>query len=270
MKYVVDEKTKEAVPVRVIENLEAVKGLIHPLRQKILQLLSDKSMYPLLIAKELRIQEQKVYYHLRVLEKYGFVEKREGEPGAMKFYTTRHVGYCILPRFAKAKTKDAPLLAFRPLPKLLEGFVEDGRIACKVVVGAPFPHGELKRTSKSGYIAGEVTAVLGMYGRSEEKLVYTDIEIENFEENFIIISGLLVNTLQKKFNRYLPIKFDNTGNKIISTISGNEYTEPESGIICKIQNPFNRRKHVLVLAGIESLGTKACVFAFKKYLEIIG
>jgi DNA-binding MarR family transcriptional regulator len=270
MKYIYDNKSKVAIPTEVLKEKKAIKVLTHPIRWEILKLLSEKPYYPLKIAKILKLHEQKVYYHLHLLRKYNFIEEKKSEGGISKYYTTKPTAYSIIPNWVKSKIREVSINAFAPPPKILEGFIEDGKINSKIVVGGTIPHGKLKRISRSSFIAGEIAVVLGKYGQSEERLVYTDIDLPTKKDNLIVISGMHVNTIQKELNNYLPIKFDKSGNKIISTISKEEYSEPDTGFICKIRNPFDKSKNVIVIAGLESTGTKAAVFAFKNYLTKIS
>src|SRR3989344_7190285 len=52
---------------------------------KILRLLAEGEMYPKEISRELRLQEQKVYYHVGQLEKKGFIRlaRKEERGGAL-------------------------------------------------------------------------------------------------------------------------------------------------------------------------------------------
>ena len=266
MKYIYDDKSKIAIPTEILKDKDAIKVLTHPIRWRILEILSEKPIYPLKIAKSLKLHEQKVYYHLRLLEKYNFVERKKTNEGVIKYYTTKPIAYSIIPKWVKSKVKEISINAFAPPPAILDGFIEDGKINCKIVVGGTIPHGKLKRISRSSYIAGEIAVTLGRYGSSEKQLVYTDMNLDTKKSNLIIVSGMHVNIIQAELNKYLPIRFDKSGNKIISTISKEEYSEPNTGFICRVKNPFDKTKSVIVIAGLESSGTKAAVHAFKRYL----
>jgi len=70
--YFVDmtEKGAKVLPVKV---LERGKVLLSETSMRILELLAEKPMYPKEVARRLRIQEQKVYYHMRNLEELGII-----------------------------------------------------------------------------------------------------------------------------------------------------------------------------------------------------
>ena len=51
----------------VFDDPERLKAVLSKLSWRILQLLSEKEMYPMEVAKKLGVHEQKVYYHIRKL-----------------------------------------------------------------------------------------------------------------------------------------------------------------------------------------------------------
>jgi len=73
---------------------ELLKVLSNPTRRKILAKLVQERHYPLQLSKELRISQQAITKHLRVMEEYGVVESvsvRSGEGPPRKLYkTSRH------------------------------------------------------------------------------------------------------------------------------------------------------------------------------------
>ena len=67
---------------------ENAKSLSSGLAVRILQLLAEKPMYPIELANSLKVHEQKVYYHIRNLERAGVIRvvKQEGRQGAVAKY----------------------------------------------------------------------------------------------------------------------------------------------------------------------------------------
>ncbi len=53
--------------IAVFEDPEKLKSVLNKLSWKILQLLSEKEMYPMEVARKLNMHEQNVYYHIRKL-----------------------------------------------------------------------------------------------------------------------------------------------------------------------------------------------------------
>ena len=90
----------------------------------------------------------------------------------------------------------------------------------------------------------------------------TEIREKELKENLIIFGGPVVNNITNKINNQLPIHFD--GKKIVSKISKKSYFSDENGIIIKTENPFNKNKKILLIAGKRHAGTRACIIAFLK------
>ena len=68
--YVVkkDKQGVVSLPAKELD-FNSVRYLSSELAQKILKIIADKPSYPKEIAKNLKVHEQKVYYHIRNLEK---------------------------------------------------------------------------------------------------------------------------------------------------------------------------------------------------------
>ncbi|AKB85222.1 transcriptional regulator, ArsR family [Methanococcoides methylutens MM1] len=66
------------------------EALSHPLRLKLLYMLSEREWYVYELAKELNVSRQVLYLHLKRLEKAGFVESdlrlEEDDMRAKKFF----------------------------------------------------------------------------------------------------------------------------------------------------------------------------------------
>ncbi|HLC59556.1 MAG TPA: winged helix-turn-helix domain-containing protein [archaeon] len=269
--HLLDKEKKKLYPTHVITDAKTLKIISHPLRLKIMEVLAVTNKYPLEIARELKVHEQLVYYHMRILEKHGIVTREKAKyKGMPELFSLKKVAYTFLPNYVEPMDHDVSIHKYVKIPRLLEGFIKDGAINCKIVTGSATPHGRFKASMRSGHLAGEIAALLGRYGHASERICFQDLDVQNLKDNFIIIGGFIVNTLEDTFNKYSPIRFNESGNKIISTLSNREYTEPENAFICKFPNPFDKSKQVLVLAGIESLATKGAVLTFVKYFDRIN
>ena len=77
-----------AKDIAVFEDPERLKSVLNKLSWKILQLLSEKEMYPLEVARKLGIHEQKFYYHIRKLARAGAIKvvREEKNKGAVAKY----------------------------------------------------------------------------------------------------------------------------------------------------------------------------------------
>ena len=78
----------KAKDIMIFDDPERLRAVLAKLGWRILHLLSKKEMYPIEIAKKLKIHEQKVYYHIRKLLKAGLVTvaREEEKKGAVAKY----------------------------------------------------------------------------------------------------------------------------------------------------------------------------------------
>jgi DNA-binding Lrp family transcriptional regulator len=60
-------------PVMIIESFEAIKAIADPLRNQILEVLTPAPLTINQIAHKLGLSPSKLYYHVNMLEKYGFI-----------------------------------------------------------------------------------------------------------------------------------------------------------------------------------------------------
>ena len=90
------------------------------------------------------------------------------------------------------------------------------------------------------------------------------------KNNLIVIGGPTGNTVTQELNEYLPIYFDEkVGWSLFSKASGKRYQDDLAGVIIKMDNPFDKEKKILLLAGSRTRGTMAAVMALTKHAEEI-
>jgi len=139
------------------------------------------------------------------------------------------------------------------------------------VVGSPDQHGEDQVRARDGHLAGEIGLKLGKNRLDFETVWDTQVvRDELFDENMVVIGGILTNTVTKKFNEDFPAYFsgDSFPYREIKTPKS-EYTDPDIGIIA-------RKENKIMVAGVRNTGTKAAVKAFqqedfdKDYLVVKG
>ena len=88
------------------------------------------------------------------------------------------------------------------------------------------------------------------------------------KENLILIGGPVTNRITKKINDKLPIRFDKRKN-IYSSLSKKTYRSDDCGLIVKIDNPYNKEKKILIIAGKRNSGTRSAILAFlQKFNEL--
>jgi len=273
--FVVDKRKNEifSLPAKEIKASDA-KNLSSALAGKILKLLSSKPMYPIEIARELKVHEQKVYYHIRNLEGCGAirvvkVEERHG--ATAKYYAVDQPAFVI--KFKDLESTQR-IFQFKGDSQFLEPFIKDGQLNALIIVGSPDPHGPEKARSRDGYYGMDLALFLGTFLNYVPKLnVKLDTEARDEDirsNNLILIGGPVVNKITQEVNSKLPVRFSKEDQWAIkSTISGNVYPTDEAGLIVKTKNPFNSDKSILVVAGKRHSGTRAAIIAFLKHFKEI-
>ncbi len=248
------------------------KSMSSGLAIRILKLLAERPMYPIELANALKVHEQKVYYHIRNLEKAGIIRvtKQEGKQGAVaKYYGLEKPAFCV--RF-KGMEETHKLFSIKGGSEFLEPFIKDGQLNALIIVGSPDPHGPEKARSKDGYYGMDLALFLGTFLNYVPKFYVkldTDAREEDFKQNnLILIGGPVVNRVTWLVNPKLPVRFDRDQHWAIhSTISDNSYPSDESGVIVKAKNPFNPDKSILLVAGKRYFGTRAAIIAFLKHFD---
>ena len=89
--------------------------------------------------------------------------------------------------------------------------------------------------------------------------------------NLISIGGPGTNIVTAEYNKYLPIKFNesNFWAGLVEERFHKLYTLDNHGLIAKIKNPYGEYGNVIVVAGVRSIGTKSAVIALTNYSEKI-
>ena len=151
-----------SLPAKEIKPEDA-KTLSSGLAVRILKLLAAKPMYPIELANELKVHEQKVYYNIRNLEGAGIIRvvKQEGRQGAVaKYYGLDKPSVFV--RFRELE-ETHKLFSPKKGSEFLEPFVKDGQLNALIVVGSPDPHGPEKARSKDGYYGMDLALFLGTF-----------------------------------------------------------------------------------------------------------
>lgn len=277
-------KTQEVKEITILKDAQNLKLMLGTLSWKILTILSKKEMYPIEVAKQLGIHEQKVYYHIRKLQKAGAitVQKEEKKKGATaKYYKTVSPAFGV--EFAGGyKQIENICLINERVQSFFEEFVTKGVLDAKIIVGSPQPHGPFKTSSRDGHYAAHLSLFLGQFAKMpSEFAVKLDVDVKAEKEeknNLILVGGPGTNLLAQEINDYLPIKFIMQSSEQGFLLGGLQsqktmrvYTSDASGLVAKIVNPWDKDKRIIILAGNKAVGTKACVLAltncWKKTLQ---
>jgi len=268
------KKTKEqtlSLPAKELD-FSQVKPLTSKLAQGILSLLAKMPLYPKAIAKQLGVNEQKVYYHIRRLEKAGIVKVSRSEAiggTTANFYSLTFPAFVV--KFGEWKVA-SKIEELEEKPRsFMEPFIEDGNLNAVIIVGSPDPHGPEKARSRDGYYGIDLSLFMGTFLNYVPELnvkLDTEARREDLEKNLILIGGPVVNSITEMINDRLQIRFIKEENwKVKSLISGKEYLSDEIGVIVKAKNPFNPKKYILLVAGKRHAGTRAVIIAFIRHFE---
>ena len=156
--------------IQIVSDPKKLKSVLNPLSFQILELLWHQEAYPLEISKTLGVDEQKIYYHIRNLQKAGLIEvvaKREIKGALAKYFKTvapsagfeLPVGeepYEEVRGMAdSSEQKNVLLRVFSPF------ISKSGDFNGFIVVGSPDPHGPFKAHARDGHYAMYLTMALG-------------------------------------------------------------------------------------------------------------
>jgi len=246
----------------LLDDPEQLKALAHPLRFKILRMLSETPLYPKEISKRLGVNEQLIYYHITELKRRGFLKEVSSQKirGARSvMYGLSSDGYAVL--FLEREEKTERGVA---LPAFFGEIMREGKLV--IVLSSPQPHGPYRSRGIDHHLIAQLTFHLGAsFGhlRGLEIVLDTNVREETLQENnILLVGGPAVNMITARINSKMPIQFDvSRDNTIVSKLSGKEYYEPEDGVIEVIENPFNPEKKAIVIAGKSYPGTRAVLMA---------
>lgn len=276
-----DGSSQKVKEIAIMQDAQKLKMILGKLSWNILTMLSEKEMYPLEIARQLGVHEQKVYYHVRKLAKAGAIKetKEEKKKGATaKYYKTTSPAFGI--ELPKGYTIIQNSHLWRVDGQIQEFFKEyvnsKGVLDGKIVVGSPTPHGPFKTSARDGHYAAHLALFLGQFAKMpEDFIVKLDVDVKAEKEeknNLVLVGGPGTNLLTQEINGYLPVKFNMQSSNQGFLLGGltsektlRVYTADAIGLIAKIVNPWDPAKRIIVLAGNKAVGTKACVLALTNF-----
>jgi hypothetical protein len=269
-----------AKDITVFEDPEKLKSVLNKLSWKILQILSEKEMYPMEVARKLGVHEQKVYYHIRKLVKakaIKVVREEEKKGATAKYYKATFPAAGIELPFGRQKLNSFPVNSIDDkMKQFLSPIIKGSSFDGKIVVGSPDPHGPFKAKARDGHYAAYLTFFLGQFvDLPEDFPIKLDVDVKAEKEennNLILVGGPGTNLITQELNEFLSIRFNMMPSEhgyllggLVSEKTGKVYTADTMGLIARIANPWNKTKKVIVLAGNKAIGTKACVLALTKF-----
>ena len=251
---------------------EKALSILSEERLRILKALCREPKYPAELARELKMQVQTLYYHIRLLSEAKLVEiaeyeERKGGSLAKRYGCPAGAISVVL----SEKWKPFSERSAKAVPAFLKPFISNGYLDAKIIVGSPDPHGKF-RARGSELCGMELAMLLGSHASYSHPLYYLDTETQEKTKknsNLILIGGPKVNMVTDEINSHLPIRFEEKGFGIHSTLSNKKYTE-NFGIIEVIESPFNMSKRILLIAGSNHSATRAAVLALNREMEKIS
>ena len=271
-----------AKEIAIFEDPAKLKAVLNKLSWEILQLLSEKEMYPMEVARKLKLHEQKVYYHIRKLSKAGAIKvvREEEKKGAIaKYYKATFPAMGVELPFGYQKINSFPVVDVdEKMNQFLSPLIKDGVFDGKIVVGSPDPHGPFKAKARDGHYAAYLAFFLGQLVVLPDNFpikLDVDVKVEKEEcNNLILVGGPGTNLITQELNEFLPIRFNMIPSEhgfllggLVSEKTKKVYPADNMGLIAKIPNPWNKKNSMIVLAGNKAVGTKACVLAITKFWE---
>ncbi len=242
---------------------------------KVLKKISATEAYPKMIAEELNMHEQKVYYHVRKLEDAGLIEvyKREKVGGALcKFYrpTSEAFGFSLTDEWKRVQM-DRSSVSSKVMDFFSE-FVGEGTFQGSIVVGSPKEHGPFMTSSRDGHYAVQLGIFLGKFCDLEERFVVkldTEVKAEGANDrHLMMVGGPITNMVSRDLNESLDVRFDWEQKtwEIFSNITGERYSGENTGLIAKVwENGYAR----ILLSGLDFEGTKTCIIGITQKPEEI-
>jgi DNA-binding PadR family transcriptional regulator len=273
MAWLVEEEDGEisSLHARVMKPSE-LKSALSPLAWKIMELLAERPYYPKEMSKKMKIHEQKIYYHIRNLEKAKLVEivREERRQGAItKYYSITEPAFALM---LKPMEHSSKIFKIKDEQReFLEPFIQDGKFNALFVLGSHEPHGPTKEVGHDGVYAANMALFFGSFLNYVPKASVkfdTEIKKTSMKSNLILIGGPAVNSIIADINSKLPIRFgkvqykNNYYDSFHSNLSNKTYSDENYGLIVKIRNPYDKEKSILVIGGRKFKGTRAAMLAF--------
>ena len=269
------ENGEQKVYNSVFVEHQHVNILSNDLALQIVSKLAQTKACAMDLSRELNQHEQKIYYYLRKLETAGVIKKVGTE---RRFGMIAKMYSAVSPIVATKLYDDGSIITSNNggnthLHKLLNTFVENGKLNAKIVVGDTYPHGKYNKPDLFSLFLIDFFLALGskinnLNSQSYEIDVFikkSDLE----ENNIILIGNNMSNTIIESVNDKIPVHFTDH-ETIKSKITNKEYNDPRIGVIIKCDNPFNKNKGMLLIGGTTCRSMRAVNTALLSGLKEIS
>lgn len=243
----------------------AASGVGH----NILRFLAKGPSYPSLIARELRLYHQVVYYHVKRLEAAGLIERvstRTVRGGKAQLYALASGGYAVEFEVKSERLGLSTTLGrSERLGRFLKEFItDDGQFDGWIVVGSPEAHGPNRTQGRDGHYAIQLGFALGQFVRLPRTFpvkLDVDLKAEKLQgSNLLVVGGPRTNLLSAELNQHMPVNFSEEGFfGAIVDAEGRRHVSEFDSVLTKIRNPWAPEKVCVVAAGLSGAATKAAV-----------
>ncbi|MEM0118627.1 MAG: helix-turn-helix domain-containing protein [Conexivisphaerales archaeon] len=264
--------------VELLEEASALKSASDEMALAIMREASNGPVYSREIASRLKVREQTVYYHVRKLVSLGL----------LRVHSTQLVRGALAKR-VEASSQGLAFIydrgSLKPLSRrpdsdsfrrFFKEFVQDGSFRGYIVVGSPEPHGRFRASARDGHYATQLALYIGSIALPSSSFAVkldTDTKVEmSYTDNMVLIGGPATNQIMADVNNTLPVRFDETNYWAgLLDEKGRRFSSDTDALIAKVRNPFNPQKHIVAIAGIRHVGTKAAVIALTQQPdEVLG
>lgn len=269
-KILYDPRSGQGLAKRVLvsDRPDGFRPASGKLGQRILVLLSSGPKYPAEMARSLGAHHQTVYYHIGRLEKAGLITRVKSEQirgGEANLFALASDGYAV-----EFPVKGEPLPTLRSsgrskaLGMFFKEFFDDGEFDGWIVVGSPVQHGAAGTQARDGHYAVQLGFALGQFVNLPARFpVKLDVDLRAeklLSSNLIVVGGPRNNVVAEELNPHLPLKFSQGGFwSAIVDDEGKTYASELDCLVEKVQNPWDRTKTCVVIAGLTGAGTKAAI-----------
>lgn len=267
-------------PITVYKDVSYMSIVSSPVAWKIMQLLSSEPKYTAQVARELRIYEQSAYYYMQRLLRIGAIQQAGTKTirgGTARLFKT------VSPSFGLEMDWGESDISFLPNNNrqdpnniiFFKEFISHNLFNGLIIVGAPDPHGPYKSSARDGHYAIQLAFSLGnICNMPDEFIVKLDSDARAERavngRNIVSIGGPGTNIVTAEFNRYLPIRFNesNFWSGLVAE-TGEIYNMDNHGLVAKIRNPYDDTNAIIIIAGVRSIGTKSAVMALTNFASHI-
>lgn len=258
----------------VLVQPEKLATLNSKLAMRIIIELSKKPGCAMDVARGIKQHEQKVYYHIKRLEKAGIL-KRAGTEKRYGMIANMYVPVSPVIAAKLYEGGSSVVAGARPsdpnMARFFHPFIEAGKLNARIIVGDPYPHGRYDKPAKSPVHMFDLAMLIGRLTEAQTLTAYkldVNVRESDLKENLILIGSSKENAVVEKINEHMPIYFDQSNEwAVVSKTTKRAYDDPRTGVIVKCDNPFAPGKKILLLAGVATRGMQSVSIAITQHME---